>query len=316
MTGALAGPYCTTILGDLGAGVLKVEPLDGDSLRRRLVRADPKPLPFELHRGKPSRAVDIRSEVGRRVVRALAARVDVLVEDFRVGALAKQALGYDDLKDDCPDLAYCSISGFGQDGPVRDAKGVDPIAQAYAGLLSVTGRAKDRLAKAEFPIADLGNRMSGAIGNLAAPIRVRAGRGGAYIDVPLADTIASARASSSTSNEPPNHLLRYCLSEHRLRRGADRRRRRDGGAVQTAVRVGEVGPRAQPGVACRNDPSRADVEGGRTRQRAELDRAANPSLIVGSQQQPGHGSPRYPPGQRFLLPLPQPSPAIPPRGKK
>jgi crotonobetainyl-CoA:carnitine CoA-transferase CaiB-like acyl-CoA transferase len=190
LTGALAGPYCTTILGDLGAEVIKVEPVGGDALRRRLVGPQRKPLPFDLvHRGKRSLAVDIRSEAGRQVVRGLAARVDVLVENFRVGALAKQALSYDDLKDDCPDLVYCSISGFGQHGPMRDAKGVDLIAQAYGGLLSVTG-AEGRLAKAGFPIADLGSGMWGAIGILAALTRVRAGHGGAYIDVSLADTIA------------------------------------------------------------------------------------------------------------------------------
>ena len=95
--------------------MIKVEPVNGDGLRRRVIGTERKPLPFDLvHRGKRSLAVDIRSEAGRRVVRALATRVDVLVENFRVGALAKQALGYDDLKDDCPDLVYCSISGFGQ----------------------------------------------------------------------------------------------------------------------------------------------------------------------------------------------------------
>lgn len=191
ITGALAGPYCTTILGDLGAEVIKVEPVDGDALRRRLVGAQRIPLPFDLvHRGKRSLAVDIRSEEGQRVVRGLAKKADVLVENFRVGALAKQGLGYDDLKDDCPDLVYCSISGFGQHGPMRDAKGVDLIAQAYGGLLSVTGVANGRLAKAGYPVADLGAGMWGAIGVLAALQRVRAGLGGAYIDVSLADTIA------------------------------------------------------------------------------------------------------------------------------
>lgn len=191
ITGALAGPYCTTILGDLGAEVIKVEPVEGDALRRRLVGPERLSLPFDLvHRGKRSLAVDIRTEAGRQVVRGLAKRVEVLVENFRVGALAKQGLGYDDLKDDCPDLVYCSISGFGQHGPMRDAKGVDLIAQAYGGLLSVTGSADGRLAKAGYPIADLGAGMWGAIGVLAALQRARAGYGGAYIDVSLADTIA------------------------------------------------------------------------------------------------------------------------------
>ncbi|UDH01423.1 CaiB/BaiF CoA transferase family protein [Rhodococcus opacus] len=191
ITGALAGPYCTTILSDLGAEVIKVEPVDGDSLRRRLVGPEERPLPFDLiHRNKRSVAVDIKTERGRDVVKALAARSDVLVENFRVDALARQGLAYDDLKGQCPDLVYCSISGFGQFGPMRDAKGIDLVAQAYGGLLSVTGSTDGRLAKAGYPIGDLGTGMWGAIGVLAALMRARAGLGGSHIDVSLADTIA------------------------------------------------------------------------------------------------------------------------------
>ncbi|GAA0947504.1 CaiB/BaiF CoA-transferase family protein [Pseudonocardia zijingensis] len=191
ITGALAGPYCTTILSDLGAEVVKVEPVDGDPLRRRLVGEEQAPLPFDLiHRNKRSIAVDIKSDRGRDVVKALAVRSDVLVENFRVGALARQGLSYDDLKADCPDLVYCSISGFGQFGPMRDAKGIDLVAQAYGGLLSVTGTPSGDLAKAGYPIGDLGTGMWGAIGVLAALGRARAGYGGAHVDVSLADTIA------------------------------------------------------------------------------------------------------------------------------
>ncbi|SFW86737.1 CaiB/BaiF CoA transferase family protein [Amycolatopsis australiensis] len=191
ITGALAGPYCTTILSDLGAEVIKVEPVSGDPLRRRLVGPRRRPLPFDLiHRNKRSLAVDIKTERGRDIVKALATRSDVLVENFRVGALARQGLSYDDLKGDCPDLVYCSISGFGQFGPLRDAKGIDLVAQAYGGLLSVTGSTDGTLAKAGYPIGDLGTGMWGAIGVLAALLRARAGLGGSHIDVSLADTIA------------------------------------------------------------------------------------------------------------------------------
>jgi CoA:oxalate CoA-transferase len=191
VTGALAGPYCTTILSDLGAEVIKVEPVDGDSLRRRLVGPEQQPLPFDLiHRNKRSIAIDIKSERGQNVLKELAARSDVLVENFRVGALARQGLSYDDLKADCPDLVYCSISGFGQFGPMRDAKGIDLVAQAYGGLLSVTGSTDGTLAKAGYPIGDLGTGMWGAIGVLAGLMRARAGLGGSHVDVSLSDTIA------------------------------------------------------------------------------------------------------------------------------
>ncbi|MEU6381793.1 CoA transferase [Streptomyces sp. NPDC046909] len=192
ITGALAGPYCTTVLADLGAEVIKVEPVDGDGLRRRVVGPDRKPIPFDLvHRGKASLAVDIKQPDGRAIVRRLAAASDVLVENFRVGALAAQGLGYDDLVPECPDLVYCSISGFGQFGPMRDAKGIDLIAQAYGGLMSVTGSADGELAKAGYPVSDLATGMWGAIGILAALQRARAGGGGAHIDVSLADAVAA-----------------------------------------------------------------------------------------------------------------------------
>ncbi|GAA5163044.1 CoA transferase [Pseudonocardia eucalypti] len=192
ITGALAGPYCTTILADLGAEVIKVEPVAGDGLRRRVVGPERRSMPFDLvHRGKGSLAVDIKHPDGQAIVRRLARSSDVLVENFRVGALARQGLGYEDLRSDCPDLVYCSISGFGQHGPMRDAKGIDLIAQAYGGLMSVTGSADGELAKAGYPVSDLGSGMWGAIGILAALLRARAGGGGAHIDVALADAVAS-----------------------------------------------------------------------------------------------------------------------------
>ncbi|MBL1101514.1 CaiB/BaiF CoA transferase family protein [Streptomyces coffeae] len=192
VTGALAGPYCTTILSDLGADVLKIEPTTGDTLRARRMGPDRRPIPFDLvHRDKRSLAVDLKSPEGAGILRSLARRSDVLVENFRAGAMRRLGLGYEDLRTDCPDLVYCSISGFGQFGPLRDAKGIDLIAQAYGGLMSVTGSTDGQLAKAGFPISDVGTGMWGAIGVLAALLRARAGGGGAHVDVALADAVAS-----------------------------------------------------------------------------------------------------------------------------
>ncbi|MFF0222890.1 CaiB/BaiF CoA transferase family protein [Streptomyces sp. NPDC004629] len=192
VTGALAGPYCTTILSDLGANVLKIEPITGDRMRARRMGPDRKPVPFDLtHRDKGSLAVDMKSPAGADIVCSLARRSDVLVENFRAGAMRRLGLGYEDLRPACPDLVYCSISGFGQFGPMRDAKGIDLIAQAYSGLLSVTGTTDGRLAKAGFPVSDVGTGMWAAIGVLAALLRARAGGGGAYIDVALADSVAA-----------------------------------------------------------------------------------------------------------------------------
>src|SRR5262245_57667248 len=117
ITGALAGPYCTTILSDLGAEVVKIEPVTGDRMRARRLGPERRPLPFDLiHRDKRSLAVDMKSAEGRDIVRDLARRSDVLVENFRAGAMTGLGLGYEQLRGDCPDLVYCSISGFGQFG--------------------------------------------------------------------------------------------------------------------------------------------------------------------------------------------------------
>jgi crotonobetainyl-CoA:carnitine CoA-transferase CaiB-like acyl-CoA transferase len=192
VTGALAGPYCTTILSDLGAEVIKVEPVTGDAMRGRRMGPDNRPLPFELvHRGKRSLAVNLKTEAGQEIVRGLARRCAVFVENFRAGAMAELGLGYDSLSADNPDLVYCSISGFGQFGPMRDTKGVDLIAQAYGGLMSVTGTPGGELAKAGYPVSDIGTGMWGAIGVLAGLLRAREGGGGSYVDVSLADTVAA-----------------------------------------------------------------------------------------------------------------------------
>ena len=162
VTGALAGPYCTMILSDLGAEVVKIEPVEGDALRGRTMGTGSRPLPFDLvHRDKGSLAVNLKAPEGREIILSLARRSHVLVENFRVGALAALRLGYEHLKDECPDLVYCSISGFGQFGPMRDAKGIDLIAQAYAGLMSVTGSDDGRLAKAGLPRVRPGQRNVG-----------------------------------------------------------------------------------------------------------------------------------------------------------
>lgn len=192
ITGALAGPYCTMILSDLGAEVIKIEPTKGDAMRQRTLGPDRRSLPFDLvHRDKGSLAVDLKSPEGRQIITELARRSHILVENFRVGALPALGLGYEDLRAECPDLVYCSISGFGQFGPMRDAKGIDLVAQAYGGLMSVTGSDDGCIAKAGYPISDLGSGMWGAVGVLAALVRARAGGGGSHLDISLADTVAS-----------------------------------------------------------------------------------------------------------------------------
>lgn len=192
VTEALAGPYCTAILSDLGADVLKVERVGGDPMRRRRASPDGVSVPFEMiQRGKRSVALDFRKPEGAEALLRLAGRADVLVENFRPGVLRKYGLHAERVREQHPGLVYCSISGFGQTGPLHDEKGVDLVAQGFAGLMSVTGFADKGPAKAGYPIGDLGSAMWAAIGITAALHRRSVCGEGCVIDVSLTDAIAS-----------------------------------------------------------------------------------------------------------------------------
>jgi crotonobetainyl-CoA:carnitine CoA-transferase CaiB-like acyl-CoA transferase len=145
----LAGPSCTQLLGDLGADVLKVErPGVGDETRtwgppylKDASGRDTTESAYYLccNRNKRSVTIDMGQREGAALIRRLAAKCDVLIENFKVGGLAKFGLGYDDLKADLPGLVYCSITGFGQTGPYAHRPGYDLVAQGMGGLISMTG---------------------------------------------------------------------------------------------------------------------------------------------------------------------------------
>lgn len=188
----LAGPWSTQVLGDLGADVIKVEqPGAGDDTRAW----GPPFLPGSqdsayyscANRNKRSLAVDIASPEGAEMIRKLAAVSDVVVENFRVGGLAKYGLDYDDLRVIKPDLVWCSITGFGQTGPERDRGGYDFLIQGMSGLMSVTGSADGPPTKVGVPISDLTTGLYAAISILAA-LRHRDHTGeGQRIDLALLD---------------------------------------------------------------------------------------------------------------------------------
>jgi len=149
LTRALAGPFCTMMLGDLGADVVKIErPGRGDDSRGwgpPFVGAPYGPYPGEsayfiaANRNKRSVTVNLKDERGQEIVRRLAARADVLVENFRTGVLERMGLGYDDLHAVNPRLVYCSVSGYGRSGPYAQRPGYDFVIQAEGGLMSITG---------------------------------------------------------------------------------------------------------------------------------------------------------------------------------
>jgi CoA:oxalate CoA-transferase len=189
ITEFLAGPFSTQILGDLGAEVIKIESAQGDSSRHvpPTFVAGSSSYYTCINRNKRSLVVDLKTADGVEVVRRLADRCDVLVENRRPGVLARLGLSYEELSRTNPGLIWCSISGFGQDGPDRDAAAYDMVVQAMSGGMSLTGEKGGRPVRAGVPIGDLGAGLYGVIGILAALVK-RAQTGvGEYIDIAMLD---------------------------------------------------------------------------------------------------------------------------------
>ena len=140
VTQVMAGPFCTMLLADLGADVIKIEPPEGDMTRRMpgAVGHD-TPAYNAVNRGKRSVVLDIKTDAGRRAVLRLAGSADVFAENSRPGVMAGLGLGYEALAERNPRIVYASISGYGQTGPDRAKGGLDLIAQAVSGIMSVTG---------------------------------------------------------------------------------------------------------------------------------------------------------------------------------
>ncbi|HEX6019432.1 MAG TPA: CoA transferase [Burkholderiaceae bacterium] len=184
----MAGPACGALLADLGADVIKVERLPaGDDTRRY---AEPQvngesAAFMMMNRNKRSIAVDLKTDGGRRVLQQLARRADVLVENYRKGALDRLGLGVDALRALNPALVYCSISGYGRTGPAADKGGFDLIAQGAAGLMSVTGEPGAAPVKVGTPVTDLNAGIFAVVGILAALLhRAQSGQG-QHVDTSL-----------------------------------------------------------------------------------------------------------------------------------
>ena len=175
MTRNLAGPFCTMILGDLGARVIKVErPGVGDDTREWLPPSwgDSSSLFLAINRNKESITVDIEAPEGAEVIRRLAARADIIVESFRGGSLAKKGFGFEDVRKLNPRTVYCSLSAFGGRGPGRDRPGYDALIQACSGIMSITGEPGRTAVRAGPSIIDMGSAHWAAMGILAA-LRLR-----------------------------------------------------------------------------------------------------------------------------------------------
>ncbi|NHO65978.1 CoA transferase [Aestuariicella hydrocarbonica] len=188
-TRVLAGPSASLALADLGAEVIKIEPPgNGDETRTfPPFRAGESHYFLSINRGKKSIVIDLKTEEGLVLAKELAGKCDVLIENYRPGVMDRLGLGYEVLSELNPGLIYCSISGFGMDGPLRDRPSFDIVLQALSGALSVNGEPDSLPTKMGIPLGDLIGGINGPIGILAAlHERNRTGKG-RIIDVSLLD---------------------------------------------------------------------------------------------------------------------------------
>jgi len=189
MTEFLAGPFGTQILGDLGAEIIKIEHFEGDSSRHVPPHyvAGSSTYFNAISRNKKSMVVDLKHPDGIAAIKELALKCDILFENRRPGVLARLGLDYDTLAKDNPGLIWCSVSGFGQDGPDRDRAAYDMIVQAMSGVMSLTGEKGGRPVRAGVPIGDAVAGMYGSIGILAALARRYETGKGDIIDISMLD---------------------------------------------------------------------------------------------------------------------------------
>lgn len=193
----LAGPYCTALMADLGAEIIKLEPPMGDDYRHIGPFRDGESALFTLNnRGKKSLVLNLKDPADLAVAQAIAARVDVVVENFRPGVAAKLGLGADALRADNPALIYCSISGFGQQGPFRDLPAYDLVVQAMSGLMAGTGEEGGAPLKTGESVADLIAGLFASWSIMAALVQRGASGQGAVLDVAMYDALFSMLTTS------------------------------------------------------------------------------------------------------------------------
>src|SRR5580698_4413165 len=213
LTRVLAGPTCVQMLADLGADVIKIEkPGSGDDTRGfappQMPGTEESAYFVGVNRNKRSVTLDIGKPEGQAIARDLIAQCDILVENFKVGALAKYGLGYEQLHAKFPGLVYCSITGFGQTGPYAARPGYDSLVQAMGGIMSLTGEPDGLPQKVGVPVADLFAGLYGCIGVLAALRHKERTGEGQQVDIGMLDAHAAWLANQgmnflATGENPP-----------------------------------------------------------------------------------------------------------------
>src|SRR5436190_3727017 len=199
LTQMLAGPYCTLLLADLGADVIKVEPLDGDTTRTQQPFFDDDDKHYfggyfhSVNRNKSSIAIDLKQDAGREILRRLVRNADVLVENFRVGVMDRLGLAYESLREINPRLVYACVRGFGDPrtgaSPYADWPAFDVVAQAMGGLMGITGPAPDQPTKVGPGVGDIYPATLLAFGIVAALNHAQRTGVGQFVDVAMYDGI-------------------------------------------------------------------------------------------------------------------------------
>lgn len=190
-THVISGPFTTQILADLGADVVKVEGLDGGDIGRAMGPSQGGMSHYfaAFNRNKRSVVLNLKSEAGSRIARELVQGADVVVENFAPGVIERLGLGYDAVKAANPAVVYCSVSGFGQSGPLAQKRSLDLVAQAYAGIMSTNGTADGPPLKVGVPIGDTCASLFATIAILSALYQRKESGAGRFIDVAMFDSL-------------------------------------------------------------------------------------------------------------------------------
>lgn len=199
LTQVISGPFCTQLLGDLGADVIKIEPPEGDSMRRvgRPEKGGFTAAFLNFNRNKRSVVIDIKKEHGRDLVRRLAVRADALVENNRPGVAERLGIGYTDIRRSNPKIVYCSICGFGPKGRRANHPAFDPVIQGYSGMASVQAGKEKRPTAVKMALADKIAGITAALGIVSALHAARARGVGQYIRVPMLEAMMAFTANDT-----------------------------------------------------------------------------------------------------------------------
>ena len=215
----LAGPFCSMLLSDMGAKVIKIEkPSGGDDTRRfgpPFIKNESAAF-LAMNRNKRSIVIDFKHENGVEIMKNLSKNSTIIIENYRTGVMEKLGLGYEDLKKINPKIIYCSISGFGRTGPYAERGGFDLVAQGMSGLMSITGIPNSPPIKVGVPIADMNAGMFATYSILSAYIHMLKSGEGQYLEISLLESALAYTVWESSSYFATKEIPEPLGSSHRL----------------------------------------------------------------------------------------------------